>query len=462
MHTFQKTLKKTFTVEGKGLHTGQVTRAKFHPAPIDHGIVFMRVVDGEEVRIPALVDYVTETARGTVIAKGDVTISTIEHALAALIGYKIQNCLIELEGAELPILDGSSIQFCDQIEAVGVVEQEAFVKCFEIKKKIVFRDEEKGIELVALPDEEYSVNTQISYPMPILKNQFATYNEGQNFKENIALCRTFVFVSELEPLLNANLVKGGDLDNAILFIDKSLTQSEFDHLTDLFHKPHMEVKPEGILNNLTLHFDNEPARHKLLDVIGDLALVGMPIKGRIIATKPGHSSNIEFAKLLRRELKKEEKQAPSFDPDAEPVMTIEKIKELLPHRYPFLMIDKVVKLAGDTVVGVKNVTGNEAYFQGHFPGEPVMPGVLQIEAMAQTGGLLVLSNIEDPERYSTYFMKIDGVKFRKKVCPGDVLVFKVQMTSPIRRGCANMRGTAYVGNHIVAECEFMAQIIKNK
>ncbi len=462
MVKFQQTLKQAFTVSGKGLHTGQMAKAVFNPAPENFGIKFKRIVDGQEVEIPALVDYVTETDRGTVITKDGVSVSTIEHALAALTGFHVHNCLIEIDGPELPILDGSSIFFAEQIEQVGVEEQGAIVEYLEIKEKIVYKDEEKGIEIIALPDEEYSVNAQISYPMPILRNQYATYSSKQNFKDELASCRTFVFVSELEPLLNANLVKGGDLDNAIIFIDKSLTQKDFDHLTDLFHQPHMEVKPEGILNNISFHYDNEPARHKLLDVIGDLTLVGMPIKGRIIATKPGHTPNIEFAKLLRREVRKLSRKAPEFNPNDKPVMDIARIKELLPHRYPFLMIDKVVAIEGDTIIGVKNVTGNEAFFQGHFPEEPVVPGVLQIEAMAQTGGLLVLNTLDEPERYSTYFLTIDKVKFRKKVVPGDVIIFKIVMSSPIRRGCAYMRGEAYVGDSIVAEAEFMAQITKNK
>lgn len=455
----QKTLANSFKIEGKGLHTGVHVTMNFLPAPENHGFKFKRVDIEDHPIIEANVDLVVDTSRGTLLEKNGVRIGTIEHALAALIGMDLDNVLIEVDNEEAPIIDGSSKYFVDAIEKAGIVEQNAERDYFEITEKIEIFDEKSGGNLIALPDNDYSLNIMISFNSNVLKNQFATLNSISNFKDEIANCRTFVFLHELEFLLNNNLIKGGDLDNAIVIVDREIEREELDRLADLFAHDRVEVKPQqGIFNNVDLHFDNECARHKLLDVIGDLALCGKHIKGRIIATKPGHRPNTIFAKALKKAYKKSVSGAPKYDLNAEPIMDLKKIKELLPHRYPFLMVDKVISISNNEIVGVKNVTVNEPFFQGHFPDEPVMPGVLMIEAMAQVGGLLVLNSHEG--KFSTYFIRIDNVKFRKKVVPGDVLIFKIKLTSPIRRGIANVKGLVYVGNKVVAEGEFMAQIVK--
>jgi UDP-3-O-[3-hydroxymyristoyl] N-acetylglucosamine deacetylase/3-hydroxyacyl-[acyl-carrier-protein] dehydratase len=370
----------------------------------------------------------------------------------------LDNVLIEVNNEEAPIIDGSSKYFVEAIEKAGIIDQDAEREYFEVKEKIYFKDEKSGAEIIALPDDDYRINVMISFKSRVLNNQYATLDSISQFKDEIAKCRTFVFLHELEFLLNHNLIKGGDLDNAIVIIDNEVDQKELNRLADLFNHDRVEVKPQGILNNLELHFDNECARHKLLDVIGDLALCGKHIKGRIIASKPGHGPNTLFAKELKKVIKKLEVSVPEYDPNKPPLMDVNRIKELLPHRYPFLLVDKIISLTDKEIVGIKSVTVNEPFFQGHFPEEPVMPAVLQIEAMAQTGGLLVLSQQEG--KFSTYFIRIDNVKFRKKVVPGDTLIFKLTLNSPIRRGIANMKGVTYVGNKVVSEGEFMAQIVK--
>lgn len=458
----QCTLKSSFNVAGKGLHTGLMINATFNPAPTGHGYKVKRVDLPEQPIIDAVAENVIETQRGTVIAKGDAKVSTIEHALAALYAAGIDNCLIEVDAPELPILDGSAIEYVQKIETVGIEEQSEEKDYYIVKQKMEVVDEVTGASLIALPDEDFSVETMIEFKSPVLSNQFAMLTSLDKFKDEIAASRTFVFVREVEPLVNNNLIKGGDLDNAIVIYDSPMSQETLDKLADLMGVPHKNVSELGYINNKPLVFDNEPARHKLLDVLGDIALIGRPLKGRIIAVRPGHSLNTTFAKKVRKEIKRQEIQAPVYNPNVTPLMDVNKIRELLPHRYPFLLVDKIIEKDEQHIVGVKNVSGNEPFFQGHFPQEPVMPGVLQIEAMAQVGGLLVLSAVDDPEKYSTYFMKIDNVKFRQKVVPGDTLVFHLSLMSEIRRGCAVMKGFAFVGEKIVSEAEFMAQVVKNK
>lgn len=454
----QKTLANSFIIEGKGLHTGVKVTMNFLPAPENHGFKFKRVDLKNQPIIDADVDLVVDTSRGTLLEKDGARIGTIEHALAALVGMDLDNVLIEVNNEEAPIMDGSSRYFVEAIQKAGVVEQVAEREYFEISEKIEIYDKISDSHIVALPDDDYRLNLTISFKSRVLNNQYATLESISDFKTEIANCRTFVFLHELEFLLNNNLIKGGELNNAIVIIDKEVTQEELDRLAELFHHDRVEVKPQGILNNLELHFDNECARHKLLDLIGDLALCGKRIKGRIIASKPGHRPNTIFAQALKDAWRKTQAGAPEYDPDAIPLLDTVQIKEYLPHRYPFLMVDKILSITESEVIGIKNVTHNEPFFQGHFPDEPVMPGVLLIEAMAQTGGLLVLRQFQG--KYSTYFIRVDNVKFRKKVVPGDTLIFKITLTSPIRRGVATMKGVTYVGSKIVAEGEFMAQIVK--
>ncbi len=458
----QQTIKEQFSVKGKGLHTGLEIEATFLPAPENHGYKFQRVdLEGQPV-IDALAEFVSGTTRGTVLERGDVKVSTVEHALAALYAAGIDNCLIQLNAPEMPILDGSAAIYCENIEKVGVVEQNADKDFYIIKQKIEVRDDSTGASIIALPDDKFSVDVMVNFDSKVLANQFATLDDLSEFKNEISACRTFVFVREIEPLFKANLIKGGDLDNAIVIYDSPMAQDELDSIADTMGCPRKQVNEFGYINNKPLTFENEPARHKLLDILGDISLIGRPIIGHIIATKPGHSLNTAFAKQIRKEIKRQDMQAPRYNMSAEPVMDVNQIRSLLPHRYPFMMVDKIIEKGENYIVGVKNVTVNEPFFQGHFPQEPVMPGVLQVEAMAQTGGLLVLSSVDEPERYSTYFMKIDNVKFRQKVVPGDTLIFHVSFMTPLRRGCAMMKGYAFVGEKIVTECEFMAQIVKNK
>lgn len=461
----QSTLKASFSVAGKGLHTGLNVEATFNPAPENTGYVFKRTDLEGEPTIEALAENVVETNRGTVIASRTVKeakVATVEHALAALYAAGIDNCLIELNAPELPILDGSAIEYCNKIEEAGIVEQQADKEFYVVKQRIKVMDENTGSSLIVLPDDDFSIDTMIEFDSPVLPNQFASLNSLKDFKTEIASSRTFVFVREIQPLVENNLIKGGDLDNAIVIYDKKMTQEELDKIADIAGVPHTAVDKLGYLNHKPLTHPNEPARHKLLDVMGDLALIGRPLKGRIVATRPGHTINTKLSNQIRKELRYQNVQAPVYNPNVPPVMDINRIRELLPHRYPMQLVDKVIEISDNYIVGVKNVTSNEPFFQGHFPEEPVMPGVLQIEAMAQVGGLLVLNGIEHPETYSTYFMKIDNVKFRQKVVPGDTLIFHISFMTPMRRGCAVMKGYAFVGEKIVSEVEFMAQIIKNK
>ncbi|HPR32064.1 MAG TPA: bifunctional UDP-3-O-[3-hydroxymyristoyl] N-acetylglucosamine deacetylase/3-hydroxyacyl-ACP dehydratase [Prolixibacteraceae bacterium] len=461
----QKTIIHEVKLSGKGLHTGLIVNMTFIPAPANYGIVFKRTDLQNTPEIEAVVTNVFDTSRGTVIEKDGARIGTIEHTLAALQGLGIDNLLIEVDAPEAPIMDGSSALIFDAIGENNIRELDEEKEYFEIREKIVYKDPKSGVELIALPDSAYSVDVMISYNSSVLGNQFAQMGSLSDFRKEIAPCRTFVFLHELEFLLNNNLVKGGDLDNAIVIMERDVTQAELDRIADLFHHEHVKLNGQkGILNNLSLHFDNEPARHKLLDIVGDLSLVGKPIKGKIIATRPGHSSNVQFAKLLHKEMSKQfsKTAAPRYNPDQEPVIDINRIKELLPHRYPFLMVDKVIAIKDNCIVGIKNITFNEPIFTGHFPQEPVFPGVLQIEAMAQVGGLFVLNQMDPEKSYSTYFLKIDGIKFRRKIVPGDTLIIKVELITPIRRGIATMKGYVFVGNQLASEGEFMAQIIENK
>lgn len=458
----QKTLKGSFSLFGKGLHTGLNLTVTFHPAPENHGYKIQRIdMEGQPV-IEAIAENVVDTSRGTVVARGNARCSTIEHGMAALYAMGIDNCLITVNGPEFPILDGSARQYVENIRRVGLEEQSAPKDFYVIKKKIEFRDEETGSSIIILPDEQFSITAMISFDSQFINSQFATLDNMEDFANEVASARTFVFVREIEPLLKAGLIKGGDLDNAIVIYERQIPQENLDKLADFMKVERKDASKLGYLNERPLAWPNEPARHKLLDIVGDMALIGRPIKGRIIATRPGHTINNKFARQMRREIRAHEIQAPIYDPNEEPLMDINRIRELLPHRYPMQLVDKVVEIGSNYIVAVKNVTGNEAFFQGHFPQEPVMPGVLQIEAMAQSGGLLVLNSVEEPECWSTYFLRIDDVKFRRKVVPGDTLLFRVELLAPIRHGISSMKGFAFVGETIVMEATFTAQIVKNK
>lgn len=458
----QNTLADSFSLEGKGLHTGLNIHITFNPAPENHGYKIKRTDLPEQPIIDAVAENVINTQRGTVIGKKDIQISTIEHAMAALYAAGIDNCLIEVDAPEFPILDGSSRFYTEGISKVGLKKQTANKQYYIVKHKIEVKDEETGASIMILPEDNFSVNVLVSYNSPVLTNQYAVMDDLSQFPSEISASRTFVFVREIEMLIQNNLIKGGDLDNAIVIYDQKVSQDSLDKLADMMNQPRKSAEELGYISNNPLVFDNEPARHKLLDVIGDIALIGRTLKGRIIATHPGHSINNKLARMIRKEIKLNEVQAPVYVPNKAPVMDINRIRELLPHRYPFLLVDKIIEIGDNYIVGIKNITANEPFFQGHFPQEPVMPGVLQVEAMAQTGGLLVLNSVEEPERYSTYFMKIDGVKFRQKVVPGNTLILRLELLAPIRRGISTMKGLVFVGDTLVSEAEFMAQIIKNK
>ena len=460
----QRTLKSEVSLTGKGLHTGVDVTITFKPAPVGHGVKFRRVdLPGEPV-IDAIADNVTETARGTTLEQNGGSVATIEHVLASFYGMNLDNILVDINGPEAPIMGGSSARFVEAIKSAGIVEQDAERDYFVVKEKIVYSDEEHGVDLIIYPDDHLSINVLIDYNSKILGNQYAVLDNKKDFEKEISSSRTFVFFHELEPLFKAGLIKGGDLDNAVVILEKEVDQAEIDRIAKMFNKPNISAHKEGILNNTSLRFSNEPARHKLLDLLGDMALVGKHIKGKIVATRPGHYSNTKLARLVRQEIKKQEakKSIPQYDPNVEPVHTVEAVRKMLPHRYPFLMVDKVIYKDEHSIIGVKNTTVNEEFFQGHFPEEPVMPGVLIVEAMAQVGGMLVLGTVEEPERWSTYFLKIDKVKFKRKVVPGDTLIIKLEMTDEVRRGIVSMYGRTYVGNNLVAEGELVAQIVKNK
>ena len=456
----QNTLREQFSLSGKGLHTGLNLTVTFMPAPPDHGYKIQRIDMPGQPIMDAIAENVIDTQRGTVLGKGDMRCSTVEHAMAALYALGLDNVLIQVDGPEFPILDGSAELYVNAIQRVGILEQDAPKDFYYINKKMEFRDEATGACITLLPDEDFSITSMISFESSVLSSQFATLDNMDKFATEVAAARTFVFVREIEPLLMAGLIKGGDLDNAIVIYEHKTTQENLDKLCQLTGAERHEASELGYLQHKPLVWDNEPARHKLLDIIGDMALIGKPIKGRIIATKPGHTINNKFARMMRKEIRKHEVQAPYYDPNKEPLMDVNRIRQILPHRYPMQLVDKVIEMKEQSIVAIKNVTSNEPFFQGHFPNEPVMPGVLQIEAMAQAGGLLVLSKVDDPEKYSTYFLKIDNVKFRQKVVPGDTLIFKVEMVSPLRHGIGTMQGYAFIGENCVAEATFTAQIAK--
>jgi UDP-3-O-[3-hydroxymyristoyl] N-acetylglucosamine deacetylase / 3-hydroxyacyl-[acyl-carrier-protein] dehydratase len=461
MHTKQHTIQKAVTVSGVGLHTGAIVNMTFKPAPIDFGIKYQRIDLENKPIIEADCDLVVDCSRGTTIEKNGARVSTIEHGLAALVGLQIDNVLIEIDGPETPIMDGSALPFIQALESVGLAEQNALRNYFEIPHGITFIDEEKNIDLVILPLNDYRVSVMVDYNSPVLGTQYSSLNNINQFVKEIAPCRTFVFLHELEMLFKANLIKGGDINNAIVIVDRLVKDDELNYLAGLFNKEKIEVKKEGILNNIDLRFPNEMARHKLLDVMGDLALVGRPIKGQVLAARPGHASNVALAKKIKKAmLEAGRNQSPKYDPSLPPVMDVNKIYSLLPHTYPFKLVDKIIHLNENTVVSVKNVTINEPFFQGHFPGNPVMPGVLQIEAMAQTGGILAMNTVEDPENYWTYFLSIDNAKFRKMVTPGDTLIFKCEIKEPIKRGIMKMTGQAYVAGNLVCEATLTAAIVR--
>ncbi|WP_395786133.1 bifunctional UDP-3-O-[3-hydroxymyristoyl] N-acetylglucosamine deacetylase/3-hydroxyacyl-ACP dehydratase [Aquirufa sp.] len=462
MYNKQHTITKSVSLSGVGLHTGVVANMTFLPAPANHGIKFQRVdLPGQPIA-DADVDYVVDTSRGTTIEHNGARIHTVEHVLAAMVGLEIDNILIQLDGPEPPIMDGSSIKFVEALRDAEPIEQEAHRKFFELPEEVRFKDLDKGIELAALPLNDYRIAVMVDYNSKFLSSQHANLSHVSQFEKDFSMCRTFCFVHELEALYNSGLIKGGDLNNAIVIADRDYTEAELGHISKVLGKPQVSIsKDAGIMNNTSLHYSNEMARHKLLDVMGDLALVGRPIKAQILASRPGHASNIELAKKIKKlMLEAEKNNVPIYDQKQPPIFSHQRIYELLPHRYPFQMIDKIIYLDDNSVIGVKNVTMNENYFMGHFPNNPVMPGVMQIEAMAQTGGILVLSSVPDPENYWPYLVGIENCRFRKSVIPGDTVIFKCELTAPIRRGIAKMIGKAYVSGQIVCEAEMTASLVK--
>ena len=468
MEKLQTTLRASFSISGVGLHTGQTVNMTFVPAEEDHGYKFQRVdIEGQPI-IEADCDLVTDISRGTTLEKDGVKVSTVEHVLAALVGMEVDNVLIQLDASETPIMDGSSKFIVDHILETGTVEQKKVREYYEIPQNFTYVEEDRGVEMIAMPLDDYRLTVMIDYNSPVLGSQHASISELKEFPKEIASCRTFCFLHELEMLVENNLIKGGDLNNAIVVVDRVVEEEELEQLAKLFNRPKVEVKKEGILNNVELRFQNEPARHKLLDLIGDLALIGTPIKAQIIAARPGHAANVEFAKKIKRAIQEEKKRAkkmdriPVYDPNKPPIFSYPELEKILPHKFPFLLVDKILSLDTNEVIAVKNITGDQHFFQGHFPGEPLMPGVLQLEAMAQAGGVLVLHDKENPDKWSTYFVKIESAKFKGKVVPGDSLLIRMELTRPIRRGLCLMHGEAYVGDRMVCEADMMAQIIENK
>jgi len=464
MNTKQRTIKAEVSVSGTGLHTGEKVTLTFRPAPANHGFKFRRIdIEGQPI-IDADVDNVTDTSRGTTLSQNGASVNTVEHVLASLVGLELDNVLIDLDGPETPIMDGSSLQYVDALVEVGFKEQEADREYFSIPYNIHYSEPDRKVDMVAMPLDDYRFTCMVDYNSPVLGSQHASISTISEFRREIASCRTFCFLHELETLLKHNLIKGGDLNNAIVVVDRDVSQEELQHLAKLFNRKDIDVAPQGILNNIELRHQNEPARHKLLDMIGDLALVGVPLKGHIMAARPGHAANIAFAKKIKALIKKErsKKNYHYYNPNAKPVYDTIQVMNILPHRPPMLLIDKIMELTKMHVVGVKAVTMNEPFFAGHFPGAPVMPGVLQIEAMAQTGGILVLNTVPDPENWLTLFLKIENARFKEKVLPGDTLVFRCDLLAPIRRGIAQMKGIGFVGEKIVVEAELMAQIVRYK
>jgi UDP-3-O-[3-hydroxymyristoyl] N-acetylglucosamine deacetylase / 3-hydroxyacyl-[acyl-carrier-protein] dehydratase len=462
MSTKQRTIQTAVSVAGVGLHTGKMAKLTFHPAPENHGIKFRRVdMDGQPI-VDADVDNVVDTARGTTLEQNGARIYTTEHVLAAVAGLDFDNMLIDLDAPEVPIMDGSAWPFIQALDAAGVEEQNAERQYFELIENLTYEDPIKKVEMLAVPQDDFRVTVMVDYNSDILGTQHASMYRMSEFRDEISKCRTFVFLHELEALLQHNLIKGGDLDNAIVLVDKPVSEDKLDHLRKVFNKPDVQVKGRGVLNNTQLHYYNEPARHKLLDIVGDLALVGVKMKVHILAARPGHAGNVEFAKKLKALVKKskQKKEVVNFDPQAPAIVDTVGIMKILPHRQPFLMVDKIIELTPTYVVGVKNITMTEFWTQGHFPDEPIFPGVLQVEAMAQTGGILCLKTVPDPENYQTYFLKIESVKFKMKVVPGDICVFKLELLTPIRRGLCHMKGTTYVNNKVASEAEMLAQIVK--
>jgi UDP-3-O-[3-hydroxymyristoyl] N-acetylglucosamine deacetylase/3-hydroxyacyl-[acyl-carrier-protein] dehydratase len=459
--TFQHTINEEISISGAGIHTGQSVTMRIKPAAPNTGIIFQRVDLAGQPTVKADVDFVVETNRSTTLENNGARVSTVEHLMASLVGMQVDNALIEIDGEEVPILDGSAQQFVEALEKAGLQQQSAPKIYYNIDHNITFSDEEKKVEMVALPYHEYRINTLIDFNSPVLGTQHAALKNLSNFNVDIAPCRTFCFFHELEWLIANNLIKGGDINNAIVVVDKEVSEAQVERISKVFDKRDVKISSEGILNNLELRFPNEPARHKLLDVIGDLALVGFPFKAHIIANRPGHASNVKFAKKIKEHIKKNKnKQAvPKYDPCKPPLLDVQEIEKTLPHRYPFLLVDKVLELTDKVVIAIKNVTYNEPFFQGHFPGNSVMPGVLQVEALAQAGGLLAIPRNTD-DRYDTYFLKIDNCKFKQKVVPGDTLILKMELLNPIRRGIVEMKGTIFVGDKIVTEATLVAQIVK--
>jgi len=459
---YQHTLKGSVSLPGVGLHTGEPVTMTLKPANPGFGIRFQRIDLPDKPIVKADCDFVVDTSRGTTLEHNGARVSTVEHTLAALVGTGIDNVLIELDGPEVPIMDGSSRMFIEAIDSVGIQVQEAKRIVYTIDSNIHYYEPGKNVDMLAVPSNEYQITTLIDFNSPVLGTQHATLKHITEFKNEIAPCRTFCFLHELEYLLDNNLIKGGDLSNAIVVVDRVVEQDELNRLAKVFNKQSISVKQEGILNNIQLHFPNEPARHKLLDVVGDLALIGYNIKAHIIASRPGHATNVEFAKKIKQFIKKNKhlSDVPHYDPNQPAIYDITQIEKALPHKFPFLLVDKIIELSDNHVVGIKNATYNEHFFQGHFPGNPVMPGVLQIEALAQTGGILALNNYSDPENYDTYFLKIDKVRFKSKVLPGDTLILKLDLLNPIRRGICEMMGKVYVGNKLVTEAELVAQIVR--